>query len=438
MLKSNDNPANRTYPSKLFLEVTTRCNLRCKMCVKQSCDNGIASGDMSDATFEKLKPAIPCFDEVIISGIGEPLLHHRLEAFICDIKEALPSSGLIGLQTNGTMLNRRRIESLLSADLDTICISVDAVTSDLLTTIRAGAHLDQLERALALLNQTETRSSCSTPSVGIQFVVMQDNLRHLPQVLQWAGRLGVDFAIVSHLLPFDQASSQKVVYPHVSDASMAHFQKWRKNISGSGLRIEDYPEASMKYYKNRTADENRLIAMVDAMKAEGLCKDIFLNMSRLMAPNDIWSSQVEEVFEKASAIAQSSGMDLILPAMQPAHSRQCSFIEEDTVFVDWQGYVSPCHFTWHRFACYPDGRRKFVQPLFFGHLDSMPLIDIWNGEAFRSFRKSVLQYDFPYCGDCGLSPCDYIDRHVFEHDCHTNTVPCCDCLWPTGVLNCLQ
>ena len=202
--------------------------------------------------------------------------------------------------------------------------------------------------------------------------------------------------------------------------------------------MEDYPAASMKYYKNRTADENKLIAMVDAMKAEGLLKDISLNLTRLMALKNIWKSQLEEIFEKAAAIAQASGIDLILPELQPAHVRQCSFVEENCVFVDWQGSVSPCHFTWHGYACYPDGRRKIVQPLYFGNLDSMPLIEIWNGDAFRSFRKSVLQYDFPYCGDCGLSPCDYIDGHVFEHDCHTNTVPCCDCLWPTGVLNCLQ
>ena len=438
MLKPNDNTPDRSYPSKLFLEVTTRCNLCCKMCVKQSCDNGIISGDLSDSTFEMIKPAIAGMDEVIISGIGEPLLHPRLESFIYDIKTALPSSGSVGLQTNGTLLTRRKVESLLSIGLDTICISVDAVTSELLTSIRTGAHFDQLESALFLLNETRSRSLCSAPSVGVQFVLMQDNMRHLPQVLRWAGRLGADFAIVSHLLPFDPVSSQKVVYPSVSDASMAHFRRWRKNISGSGLRIEDYPAASMKYYKNRTADENKLMAMVDAMKTEGFRKDISLNLSQLFAPKDVWTTQVEEIFEKAAAIAQGSGMDLILPALQPSHTRQCSFIEENCVFVDWQGSVSPCHFTWHKYACYPEGRRKVVQPLYFGHIESMPLNEIWNGDAFSSFRKSVLQYDYPYCGDCGLSPCDYIDGPVFEHDCHTNTVPCCDCLWPTGVLNCLQ
>lgn len=437
MQESYDNIHDHSYPSKLFLEVTTRCNLRCKMCVKQSCDNSIASGDMSISTLDRLKPAMAYLDEVIISGIGEPLLHPQLETFIREIKAALPSSGSVGLQTNGTLLTRPMIERLFSVDIDTICISVDAVTPDLLESIRTGAQFDQLVEALSILNTTK-RLVCSPPSVGVQFVLMQDNFRHLPQVLQWAGSLGADFAIVSHLLPFDPSLSQKVVHPPDSDAAIAHFKKWKKKISRSGLRIENYPAASMKFYKSRTPKEKQLIAMVDEMKDEGLREDISLNLVRLIAPEDPWITQVQTVIDKARSVAQSLEMDLILPSLQPTHNRCCSFIEENSVFVDWKGSVSPCHFTWHQYACYPEGRKKYVRQLSFGNLESMSMIDIWKGDAFRSFRNSVLEYDFPYCGDCGLSPCDYIDRDEFEHDCHTKTVPCCDCPWPKGVLNCLQ
>jgi putative metalloenzyme radical SAM/SPASM domain maturase len=428
---------DRSQPSKLFLEVTTRCNLRCKMCVKQSCDNGIQSGDMSMATFERLKPALANVDEVIISGIGEPLLHPQLETFIQTIKAELSSTGSVGLQTNGTLLTRQRIERLLSVDVDTICLSVDAATSELLASIRTGAQFDQLEGALSMLDAAK-RSSCFAPSVGVQFVLMRDNFRHLPQVLRWAGNIGVDFAIVSHVLPFAPSLSPNVVYSTNSDAATVLFNKWKRRISRSGMRLANYPAASMKFYKNRTAKENKLIAMVETMKTEGLQNEISMNLARLMSPQDVCIRQVETVFEKAAAIAQASGMDLILPALQPSNTRHCSFIEQNSVFVDWQGSVSPCHFTWHPYACYPGGRKKIVQHLSFGNLDSSSLMDIWKGDAFRSFRNSVLAYDFPYCGDCSLFPCDYIDGDVFHHDCYTNTVPCCDCPWPLGVLNCLQ
>lgn len=432
------NSMDCTHPSKLFLEVTTRCNLRCKMCVKQSCDTGIASGDLTPATFEALKPALAGLEEVILSGVGEPLLHPLLESFISEMKATLPSSAAVGLQTNGTLLSRDRIERLRAAELDTICISVDAVRPAMLNSIRGGAQIEQLESALALLAAARNRSQSSRLRVGIQFVLMRDNIRDLPQVLGWANGFGVDFAIVSHLLPFDVAASQQAAYSSNSDASTELFNQWRQKIARAGLRIEDYPAASVKFYKCRSAAEKKLIQMVAAMKSEGCRKEIFMDLSRLMAPQADWISQVGPIFEEAATTAHVLGMDLILPARQPAHARQCPFLETGSAFVAWDGSVYPCHFIWHRYACYPEGRKKIVQPLSFGHLGSMPLIDIWNKPEFTAFRKSVRLYDFPYCGDCGLSPCDYIDGPEFEQDCHTNTVPCCDCPWPTGILNCLS
>ena len=51
-------PAHRrAHPSKLFVEVTTRCNLRCAMCVKYAPGQGLVEGDMTEETFERLSPA---------------------------------------------------------------------------------------------------------------------------------------------------------------------------------------------------------------------------------------------------------------------------------------------------------------------------------------------------------------------------------------------
>ena len=72
-------PARLTYPSKLFVEVTTRCNLRCPMCTKQSPGCDIVEGDMSTATFDRILPALPKLEALILNGIGEPLLHPSLE-----------------------------------------------------------------------------------------------------------------------------------------------------------------------------------------------------------------------------------------------------------------------------------------------------------------------------------------------------------------------
>lgn len=64
----------KSYPSKLYVETTTRCNLRCSMCVKQTQGACIPETDMDMDVFRAMAPAFPHLDGLILNGIGEPLL----------------------------------------------------------------------------------------------------------------------------------------------------------------------------------------------------------------------------------------------------------------------------------------------------------------------------------------------------------------------------
>ncbi|GBC60004.1 hypothetical protein DENIS_0946 [Desulfonema ishimotonii] len=103
-----ETPAPGRFPSKLFVETTTRCNLRCRMCVKQSRENGITDGDISGETFEALKPEFPHLEALMLNGIGEPLLHPELEYFIAAAKKDLPDTAWVGFQSNGRLLDAAR------------------------------------------------------------------------------------------------------------------------------------------------------------------------------------------------------------------------------------------------------------------------------------------------------------------------------------------
>jgi len=62
----------KAYPSKLFVEPTTRYNFRCTMCVKQSSEKALDEGDLSMDLFERLTDAFENLDALILTGIGEP------------------------------------------------------------------------------------------------------------------------------------------------------------------------------------------------------------------------------------------------------------------------------------------------------------------------------------------------------------------------------
>ena len=88
----------REYPSKLFVETTTFCNLRCPMCVKQAADSNIIDADMSDAIFSALEPVFPRLEALLLNGIGEALMHPQLLEFIHRARRA------------GTVLDRLSVQ----------------------------------------------------------------------------------------------------------------------------------------------------------------------------------------------------------------------------------------------------------------------------------------------------------------------------------------
>ena len=100
--------------------------------------------------------------------------------------------------------------------------------------------------------------------------------------------------------------------------------------------------------------------------------------------------------------------------------------------------MHPCYFLWHRYKCYVGGLAKHVKPLSFGNLAQHDVLALWNASAAREFRQGVVKYDFPFCYDCSVALCDYVQGEEFTHDCHVGTVPCGACLWCTGLFQCLQ
>jgi len=434
-LSTPDSPALRGHPSKLFVETTTRCNLACPMCVKQTWGGDAAEGSLAPDLFERLRPAFPGLEALILNGIGEPLLHPQLDAFIRAAKERMPAGSWVGFQSNGLLIDRARARSLVEAGLDRICISVDSVDPAVYRTVRSGGEFGDLERAFATLLEA-TSSGGSTLRAGIEFVVMRDNLRQLPGVLRWAARHGASFAVVTHLLPYHQEMASHAAYDANTDSAIALFSQWREKASRGGIDLHRYPAVFLKYGK--TAGDLKLIEIVEAMKTDAVSRGVFLHLEKLFSMSEARAREVQIVFDEARAVAAEVGIALELPLAVPKSVRKCDFVEEGAAFISWDGNVHPCYFLWHRYHCFIDGHEKLVKPKIFGNLSGQDVLEIWNSPGYRQFRANVIGYDYPYCFNCSFALCDSVQTEDFEQDCYLNTEPCAACLWCQGVFHCLR
>lgn len=452
-------PAREKHPSKLFVELTTRCNLTCRMCVKQSLGNEIRQGDMSRETFLALAPAFPRLKSLILNGIGESLLHPDLEDFIRIARQAMPPEGRIGFQSNGLLLDEKRAISLVQAGLDRICLSLDAICPDMFREIREGGEVEDLRQAFAALRSAGNACPDTRLQVGVEFVVMRDNLHQLPDALRWSASQGASFAIVTHLLPYNFEQLSQSLFDPNTDQAVELYQTWNKRAISEGIDVSQY--FFVNFYKfYRTPEEQRIVDFVREMVADARSRGIFFHVRNLIARDHSLADEVALVFDRAKAVAEESGIDLILPGVSPKADRGCDFIEEGSAFVSWDGAVHPCYFLWHRYPCYfsywrkyvpglesPWGSstalhytnwRKFVTPKSFGNTGDRGILDIWNDPGFLSFRDEVLSDEFPCCSNCNLVPCDYLTADEFEQDCYYTKVPCGDCFWGLGIFNCMR
>ena len=429
-------PALLDYPSKLFVETTSRCNLNCVMCMKQNGEGGMRDGDLDLQTFQALEATLPNLDALVLNGVGEPLLNPKLEQFISRAKKLMPAGSWTGFQSNGLLLSNLRAVSLLNAGIDRICLSMDGVDASTFSAIRAGSQLLDLEQACKAL--VAAKEACRRPEmeIGVEYVVMRDNLAELPAALAWAAERGVTFAIVSHLHPFDEPHLEMCSYDICTDEAISLFQCWKSKADLKGVEIGRYFDILWNY--NKSPEERRIVEFVAAMKADAQQRDITLDLKRLFAIDSGRIHESQSVFEEAVKVARRTGIELRLPEIARRERRGCSFIEQGSAFVSWDGSMHPCYHLWHQCRSFANGWLHPVQPRVFGNVTERGVLDIWNSAEFRRYRENVLRHDYPSCSECNCSPCDLVQAEEFDKDCYVNTEPCGSCLWSSGVFRCMD
>ncbi len=425
----------KNQPKKLIIEPTTRCNFKCEMCVKQSKGCEILEGDMEERIFSKCEPLFPHLSSVIFTGIGEPLLHTRLEDYISRAYKMMPKDSVRGFQTNGKLLTTQRAVSLFEAGLNKISISVDTVRPELFDTVREGGRLSDVDQAFESLNQARSIFSDRKIEIGIEFVVMKKNIAELPLIVDWAHQRQVDFIMVSHLTTYETPEEPQTAYLKNSYESLNLFESYREKARLQGLDIMDYER--VPWVVRKSQEDKQIINLVAEMKEKAMADDLYLNLYHLMAEPEGEYEQIRQWFNQARQKAEDYGISLTLPEIRPRTKRRCPFVEEDAMFVTWEGQVSPCYFLWHKYTIKRRGSVKHVSPVFFNNVQTVDPRYIWESDEYTSFRNKVVQYDYPNCHAWCDARCDYTLDDPFEQDCYINDIPCCDCHWSLGFLNCL-
>jgi putative metalloenzyme radical SAM/SPASM domain maturase len=438
-------------PRKLNIEVTTRCNLNCDMCMRKVFKE--EPGDMSLETFKALLPVFPNLESANVIGIGEPLLNENILEMIRLGKHSLPSDGRFSLTTNATLIDDRMATKLVQSGLDDIVISVDGATPSTFNEIRKDALFDDVFRNIERLNKAKEQLNSKSPRIGFEFVAMKSNIEELPQLVDLAARYNVGFIIVTNLLPHTADMNEQILYEFNSDKAIEMFNEVkaeaeRRNLdlSFESLDVENYARAifGVPPLKDRLRSKQPVREMVlgyndnMARKFQLLDENTLMNLKSLIERDGSYPQHMADLFADVADKAKKNNIDIDLPSLTPKKERECGFIMNGIVFISWDGYVRPCNNLYHSYTCYVNNREKSITNVTFGNVLQRDLMDIWNSREYRSFRRQVKKFDFSPCGDCPHAEgCFALLAPVFRKDCYEYTQPCGDCPWARGILKCM-
>lgn len=183
-------------PRTLYLEVTNRCNLRCRTCLQfygmqeQSRDLSLEEAKEISLQFTGLKTAV-------LHGIGEPLLNGDLPEIIGHFKSR---NVHVLFNSNALLLNRESASQLVSKGLDELRVSLDAATETTFARIRGSEGFLKAVKNIETLSRMRNTDGRSLPKISVWMVATRENVADLPELIRMAARVGIDEVYLQRLV----------------------------------------------------------------------------------------------------------------------------------------------------------------------------------------------------------------------------------------------
>jgi len=164
---------NYDFPTHLFIESTSVCNFRCKMCVRTNGNNPI--GNMDFTLFRKIVDEAKQYGPRSFSLhlFGEPLMAPRIIEMIGYIKKA-NSNNTIFLTTNGSLLTVEKAEALVKYRLDKIFISFTSPDKKTYLEKTGMDKLEEAEKNIEQLIAVKKNNKSNKPLIFVRLIIDQE------------------------------------------------------------------------------------------------------------------------------------------------------------------------------------------------------------------------------------------------------------------------
>jgi len=192
---------------------TERCNLRCFYCKKYLG----RPRDMTLETFELISSKL--FQNLLyvkFGSAGEHFLNRHFNEMlqICDDYKVD-----IFITSNGMLVDKNWAEKLILHRVKKVGISLDGATEITAESIRIGLDFKKVLNNIQNIVRLKKEYKTEYPKLSITYAAMRRNIEELPEFIELAKNLGIDFIRVQHMYVHDFVDKNESLffYPSLTD-----------------------------------------------------------------------------------------------------------------------------------------------------------------------------------------------------------------------------
>ncbi len=192
----------RSKMKRLWVTVTSRCNIRCKTC-------GLWKNkwDLPYKTAKEVMANYPYMERLVWLG-GEVFLYKYFEEMF---DEACKWSNLKQqIITNGLAPNPRWIEKIIKAQNTELTFSIDGTTKEIYEEIRQGSNFERVVENVKYIMKLKKELGI-TKDIRMNSVIMKTNYKQIYDLLDFAKELGFN-QLSLMALHFDSAPNENIFY----------------------------------------------------------------------------------------------------------------------------------------------------------------------------------------------------------------------------------
>jgi len=340
-------------PKTVWIEITSRCNMRCKSCFLSTSD-AKPSVDMDLKLFKEIVHAVIGNVRVLnLTGFGEFLFHKDIDKIFLFLQQ-WPEVDLL-FTTNGNLLTNEWIERFADRRTSTI-FSIDGTDAETHCFNRPQSKFDTIISALEYACELEAKYP--NPSDfpfqrHINFLIMRNNMHQIPDIVDFAVKYKIQTLRLSFLNHWGFANE---------------FWEQQNPLNYRQELIPLLAEA------RRRAKEQSMILI-----APELAPSIDLPVTKPQMKNTKSFSKFFSVTLKPAA-ATIAGF--------PRFSDRYCHTPFDSIYFDVHGKACPCCAAWH---------------IEMGDFTKQSLGSIFNGRQYRLLRVAMaVGAHTSYCRSCDL------------------------------------